>query len=329
MNKFSRVISKINYYNKPVRILTYATHEGFQASMAGCNAEFVMIPSPEGKKWDSDYRKIPDNFIELDTFNSNSVEYAHVGLSHTISQREHMQRICFDFNIPHINMLHVYPFYNKRITGKIKADNKVEAQVFTTKNQAEEWGYVDGEYKIIEHGIDTDLFSGWENGNYILTIANFYKDRGSELGYDLYEKIRGVLSQRGINFKHVGKSNNGESKAAESVEALACEYKKCGIFLNTATRSVVPTTLLEAMATGCICVSTVNPTIDNLIIDGVNGFKADSLEKFIYIIEHIVNTLTPEKALEISTNARNTILNEYSLDKFVSNWDNLFMEVNV
>ena len=297
--------------------------------MAGCNAEFVMIPSPEGKKWDTDYRKIPENFIEIDTFNQNSVEYAHLGLSHTIAQREHMQRICNDFNIPHINMLHIYPHYNKRIVNKIKADNKAEFQVFTTKNQAEEWGYIGGEYKIIEHGINTNLFNGWENGGHILTVANFYKDRGSELGYDLYSRIRGILEQRGVNFKHVGKSNSGESKAASNIEELATEYRKCGIFINTAIRSVVPTTLLEAMSTGCICVSTVNPTIDSLIINGVNGFKVDSIESFISTIEHIIEALAPEEAQKISANARNTIVEKYSEERFIANWDSLFKEADV
>ena len=325
MNKFSSVINSINRdKDKPLRIISFSTHEGFQLSMAGCNAQYIMIDGPEGKKWDNDYRKMPSNIIEipLDGF-YNKVEYADLVLSHTINQRGLAQRIADDFLIPHINLNHIYPDKNlpTRAIELIKRENRANATVFTTEDQRNSWGYDSNNSTIIGHGIDTKHFDGWnmKNGK-ILTVANDFDTRGSELGFDLYTSIVNAIGKQ--NFLHIGKSKTGFSKPAKDYDELAKIYRESNIFINTCYRSVIPTTLLEAMATGMPVVSTINPTVDELIKNGENGFKAKSDKEMVdYIIGLSRDTSLCKK---MGDSARRTIIERYSLEKFVNNWDSLF-----
>lgn len=74
-----------------------------------------------------------------------------------------------------------------------------------------------------------------------------------------------------------------------------------------------PKTILEAMSCGSIVIGTNVKGINNIIIDGYNGYlcepTADSIQNTINRVHHAA----PSELLFISSNARKTIENEYSL----------------
>jgi len=301
--------------------------------MADTNkVEFVVIPSPEGKEWDTDYREIPNNVIMVGSEQLQSLDYVNVGLSHTLPQREHMSQICKDFNIPHINMLHIYPEESLVETGRwinsVKADNKADIQVFTTIDQAAQWGYSQSECTIIPHGIDTDHFSGWSGEeNSTLTVSNFFEERDSELGFTYYNITKSILSYKNYtNFIHVGKSNSNFSKPAKDYDDLSTKYKTARIFFNPCYRSVIPTTLLEAMSTGMPVVTRSNATIEKLISHGENGLLVhDNPENAAAAIQILLEDSSLCK--KMGEAARKTVLEKYNMEKFENNWINCYERI--
>ena len=113
----------------------------------------------------------------------------------------------------------------------------------------------------------------------------------------------------------------GLSKPAASIEELVATYQNSRIFLNTSTISPVPTALMEAMSCGCAVVSTATCMIPEVIEHGVNGFITNDKEQ---MKQHLVDLLNDEDmAREIGDNARKTIVERYSTDLFVNNWESV------
>ena len=327
ITKFTTMVRGINREkSSPLRIVSFSVHEGFQTELAKTGNEFIHVESPEGKKWDVDYREIPHNIIETSFESFLKTDAVDIVLSHTLAQRESISDFCKQLNIPHVSLMHCYPNpgFSDRMIEEIKAKNIADWNVFTTDDSMKEWGY-SGEDNalVIKHAIDTDIFNCWNpSGPSVLTVANDYRERSSELGYDRYEILLKMFGENARIFNHVGKSPDGWSSPASSIKDLAKKYETNKIFLNTCHRSVLPTTLLEAMSTGMPVISASNPTISSLIKNGENGFVADDVNEIAKYIDLLLKD--DELCAKIGMNARETVLNKFSIDQSSLSWNNLF-----
>ena len=116
----------------------------------------------------------------------------------------------------------------------------------------------------------------------------------------------------------------GLSVAAQSTEHLIQEYCSSRIFLNTSLISPVPTCLLEAMACGCAIVTTSTCMIPEIIKNGENGYISNDPIK---LREYVERLLSDEKlATKLGLAARETIINNFSLDNFVNKWNEVFVQ---
>ena len=100
------------------------------------------------------------------------------------------------------------------------------------------------------------------------------------------------------------------------------EYNSAKVFLNTSTISPVPTSLLEAMSCGSAVVSTATCMIPEIIENGVNGFISNDEEE----LKSYIKTLLEDDELrsKMGTAARETVLNNFSEEKFINNWNKTF-----
>lgn len=114
----------------------------------------------------------------------------------------------------------------------------------------------------------------------------------------------------------------GLSVPAQSTEHLREIYQKSRIFYNTSLHSPVPTVLLEAMACGCAIVSTANCMIPDIIQHGVNGLISNDPRELRSYLEMLLNNESIGKKLGES--ARETIVKNYSLDRFLNSWNKAF-----
>jgi glycosyltransferase involved in cell wall biosynthesis len=116
----------------------------------------------------------------------------------------------------------------------------------------------------------------------------------------------------------------GLSVAAQSTQELVNEYNKCAIFFNSSTLSPIPTSLLEAMSCGCAVVSTATCMIPTIIKNDINGFISnDENELKNYLIMLLNN---PEKRHQLGKAARQTIVELFSEEQFITKWNKLFDE---
>ncbi len=83
-----------------------------------------------------------------------------------------------------------------------------------------------------------------------------------------------------------------------------------------------PISILEAMSSGCVVISTKWAGISDIITDGINGYLFDPKDIEIEKLYETAKNIDFETVL---TNARNSIIKEYSQKKYIENMRNIFI----
>jgi glycosyltransferase involved in cell wall biosynthesis len=117
----------------------------------------------------------------------------------------------------------------------------------------------------------------------------------------------------------------GFSQPAQCKEHLRDIYQTAAVFLNTSLHSPVPTVMLEAMACGCPVVTTGTCMIPEIIEHGVNGIIANNTSDMKFWCRELLSK--PELARKIGEAARQTIISNFGLERFINNWNQLFYHI--
>lgn len=311
LRKATRGDSKLN-------VLSFATHERYQTGLKNVNADFYLLDGPGVKKWHNKYAPLPANHhiismlpteVEFDLVLSQN-KFCQFGPASQISQALH---------IPHVVLEHCLPMdsygpeelqYFKNMRGDIN--------VFISEFSRKAWGWGEDEAVVIHHGVDSNLFCpkiDAKRQDVILSVANDWVNRDHLLNFRGWQRIT-----QGLPVAVFG-DTPGLSKAAKDTNELAQAYRSARVFLNTSLMSPIPSVVLEAMASGCAIVTTATCMLPEIIENGVNGFISNDEN---YLRQKCVELLkNPELAFQLGVAARNTILDRFSLDKFVVNWNNI------
>ena len=315
------IINKsLNPTKDKYKILTFATHERYQTQLSKTGHDFYLFRYEDCKEWDTNYAKMPSNHYVLPR---NSI-ISGLNFDLILSQSKFGQfQIASQLNqaldIPLVSLEHTLPIPSwpqqqleafKRMTG--------ELNVFISEHSVDKWG-MNCQSKVVHHSVDTDLFkpSDVEKTSALLSVVNDFKNRDYCCNYSGWQRIT-----EGFEAKLVGSCSEGLSKPASSIEELVSEYNSAGVFLNTSTISPVPTSLLEAMSCGCAVVSTATCMIPEIIKNGVNGFISNDEEELKSYINDFIND--EELRKEMGRAARETILNNFSEESFINNWNKTF-----
>jgi glycosyltransferase involved in cell wall biosynthesis len=326
----------------PLNILTFPTHERYETQLAKTGHNFYAFQHPKAKRWNYNQLLPPKNYhILIDNGLPEYIDYDMMLVQSKFGQFQLGYEINKTLGIPMIVLEHTLPTPN--VMPKEKIDSMREmignVNVFISEYSMREWGISNG--LVIHHGLDTETFNPeatyedgssldrWINeggsqnaqqrGNYILTVANDFKNRDYCLNYKGWERVT-----KGLNTRVIG-DNPGWTLSAESTEALAAEYAHAGVYFNSTTISPIPTTLLEAMACGCPVVSTATCMIPQIIKNGYNGFISNDEDELHKYLVNILNN--KELANELGRNARKTIIEQFSEDRFIKDWNYLFQKV--
>lgn len=311
------------------KVLTFAVHERTQSNMSDIDADFYLYSKPPHiKNWNNNYAKLPENhFILPVEYLPEAIPFDFVISQNKFGQFEVAQQISQKLQIPLISLEHTWPTsnipkkhidYMKGMIGDVNVYiGKTQAQAWEAKNPV-----------IIRHCVDTDIFKPFqtydhlpqkERVNHILTVANDYPNRDYVLGFTQYLKVTKDLPTFPIG------DSPGFSEAAKNTTDLASIYANSRIFLNTSIQSPIPTSLLEAMASGCACVSTNNCEIPYYIDHGINGLLANSDQEMRKYLENLVKD--KDLAYFLGNNARQTILKKCSKSEFTKQWNNTFKSI--
>lgn len=304
------------------KILTFPTHEGYQTTLSKTGQEFYMMMGPNIKQWDFHTRPLPPNhyIYNQDIDHNHWIEDFDLILCQNRQQQFNIcQSIGNRLQIPIIVLDHTEPPPNAlKMFMKQLREMRGDKHVYITEHNKNTWDDPDG--IVINHGIDTDIFTGW-NGlkNCGISVVNLFPERDVFCGWNIWQEI-----SQSINIDLFGFNPSLKTKSINDISELVSELSQHRYYLNTSQHSPVPLSMLEAMAVGCPIVTTDKQEISKIIEHGVNGFKSNNTNELIDYCKQLENDY--ELAKSLGQAARQTILDKFNINRFCVEWNKVFMD---
>tara|TARA_B100000700_G_scaffold260782_1_gene296383 strand:- start:7564 stop:8592 length:1029 start_codon:yes stop_codon:yes gene_type:complete len=315
-----RDISKSFGEPEKYNILTFAAHERYQSQLAKTGHNFYLFQSDGVKNWNNDYAPLPDNHyilpretlykgLSFDMILSHS-KFGQFQMSELINKNLGLPIISLEHTVPTPNLKQEWLDEIKNMTGDI--------DVFISEYSKGVWDLNTDEYEIVHHSVDTETFKprSIEKKPYVLSVVNDFVNRDYCCNYSGWVRIT-----EGLDTRLVG--DNGDiGSPASSVDDLVNEYNSAQVFLNTSTFSPIPSVVLEAMACGSAVVSTATCMIPEIIEHGVNGMISNDESELRSYIEQLLSDKDLRE--KIGKAAKETILNKFTEESFLNNWNKIF-----
>lgn len=309
---------------EPLSILTFCTHERYETGLSKTGHNFYAYRSPQVKNWNTVYAPVPANYTLLNQKKGHKqlppdVEFDLVLSQNKFGQFQLAQAFARQLHLPLVSLEHTLPHttWNQAQLDQCLA-MRGDVNVFISEFSRERWGWKPEEAEVVHHGVDTETFSPaqCERKSYILSVVNQLNtpERKWCCGYDMWEE-----ATKGLPRLHLGESPDGWSQPAKSIPDLVNHYREAAVFVDTASASPIPTVVLEAMACGAVVVSRGNAMVPEVIEHGVNGFICPTVDGMRKQLTEVLKN--PGLYEHIGRAARQTILNRFSMDTFVTNWD--------
>ena len=322
MNNLKKIIEASNNNTKAVyNILTFPTHERYETQLCKTNHNFFSFNLPNAKKWNYEQLKPPSNYHILPeanvcyNFNYDFIlvqsRYWQFQVATQLNQFLRLPIVCLDHTLPPIGIAKDNEIYTMRsMVGDIN--------VFISDYSKNIWD-INGKSTVINHSIDSEIFKPLQldKKDYVLTVGNDFIKRDYCLNYQGFCRVTDGLEKRIVG------DTPGVSKAASSTQELVEEYNKCGVYFNSST-TPIPMSFLEAMSCGCAVVSVATSMIPSIIENGVNGFISNDeneLRSYIQLLQS-----DKELRVKLGNNARQTILEKFSEERFIAEWNQVFNE---
>lgn len=312
-----------------LNIISWPTHESYQASMANVNADFWLWRGEGIKDWNNSYRQLPRNHHLLDPNKGEDQLPPDVNFDCILSQNPAGQfpvayKLSKVLHLPLVTITHTLPpptvpYGYLEEVKQMRGD----VNVFISEFSRNVWGWTDDEAEVIHHGIDTKLFKPNERKQrekHILSVVNCWKDRDWCCNYSGWERVTKNLPTKVLG------DNPGLSSPAKSLTELISTYQGSRIFLNTSTISPVPTSLLEAAACGCAIVSTSNCMIPEIFTHDKNAFLTNDEKAMRIYLERLL--ADPGLAKKMGDEARKVVEEKFGLSAFVANWDAILQKTS-
>ena len=318
--------------NEPINILTFPTHERYQSNLSKTGQNFYLWQGEGIKPWRSDYAKVPSGTVLLNPENGSNQIPPEIDIDLVLSQNKFGQfdiarQIAGQLSVPLVSIEHTLPMESWNTQQLQQLYNmRGDVNIFISEYSRRKWGWGYEEALVIHHGIDSFDFCPDEKvkkERVALSVVNDWINRDWCCGFNLWRQTTGYPeSHFPVN---VLGDTPGLSESAKSTEELIGTYRKSLVFLNTSLISPVPTSLLEAMSCGCAVVSTATCMIPEIIENGKNGYISNDPNELRGFVQKLLDN--EELAIEMGKNARQTILEDFSLNDFVSKWNQIFYGV--
>jgi glycosyltransferase involved in cell wall biosynthesis len=311
-----------------LNILTFPTHERYETGLCLTGHNFYAIRGPGIKDWHTRYAPLPKNYMLLNPSLGSKQIPPELDFDLILSQNKSGQfpgalDLAKQLHLPIISLEHTLPMkeWGPGVLQRVKK-MRGNVNVFISEYSREKWGWTPDEAHVIHHGIDTELFkpfTPFQNRKpQVLSVVNDWINRDWCCGYNLWKE-----GTSGFNTVVLG-DTPGLSQPAKDVKHLVMTYNESQVFVNTSLVSPIPTVLMEAMACGCAIVTTGNCMISQVVIDKYNGLIADTPSQIRSCVDRLLSN--PKEAEKLGVAARQTILERFSMPKFVEAWNKLLYE---
>mgnify|MGYP006347152857 FL=1 len=197
---------------------------------------------------------------------------------------------------------------------------------------------------VIHRGINIkDLSLVIENidkkSNQIICAGRFLPDKGFDKVIDIFSKLHKNINSSNLVLVGYGSAQSDLEKQTIDLKIESnvtftgylsqndvLKYmaeSDIFLFLSSKAGERLPNVVKEAMLSGCICIVSNTPGIDELIEDGKTGFIIE--ENNYDLIPNLISSLNEIKKEEIRTNAKEFILKnfdvELSMKKYINIWE--------
>lgn len=291
-----------------MNILTFAVHEGWETCWAKTGHNFFVMNSderPSGFK--TSERQKPNNINSIssdEAFRMCENDKIDILVIHTPNTQRLLGHKFYKFGLPIIEMQHCkpHPAWNSDIIRKIKDSSYADISVF-----------------ICGHTVDDSLYKYSYTGDneYILSVGYDFIGRKEILGYDLWRQII-----RGFKNIHLGDENVENGVISNAKDMATVYYPQSRLYLNTSVNSTLPTSMLEAMATGLPVITVANDLYYDIFSDGISAMLFDDPFDAREQISELMNDL--DKAKEIGAGGYKVFMDNYETKYFVNNWNHIF-----
>lgn len=207
-SKHESILRAINNTSRKYNILTFPTHESYQANLASMPHTFYLYQGNGIKPWTPKYRPLPKNHILLDGTDqqiSIDMKFDIVLSQNKYGQFQVAEKVCQYLNIPLVSIEHTLPFISWS-QGQVQrmASMRGDINIFISRYSINQWKFDENDpsVRIVEHAVNTDVFNNenaQHNDNRILTVVNDHKNRDwcmpsgqkilTDHGYKNIEKI--------------------------------------------------------------------------------------------------------------------------------------------
>jgi len=196
--------------------------------------------------------------------------------------------------------------------------------------------YISNGFEIVD-----DNYLTKEKRNIIIsTVGRFSNEKNQIFLINAFEKLNNNLHKL-VLFGSVGNAYDKindyiiKNKLQNRVELKLDEndpmkiYKNIDIFVLPSKYEGFPNTLYEAMISCKICLISESANLDSHIIDGYNGyvFKLDSIDGLVSKINFIIEQFNSDEINKIRKNAYSCVKNNYSIDKIISEYTDLYKNI--
>lgn len=327
MNTISGILRRATRkQGEALNILTCPTHEAFETGLAKTGHNFWAIRAPGIKDWNEAYRPLPSNYVLLNPDKGDQQLPPEIDFDVVLSQQKFGQfqilsKIAQKYQLPLVSLEHTQPLPHwPEAQLKHLKSMRGDVNVFISEFSRDAWGWDASEATVIHHGIDTDVFRPGNEARkpVILSVVNDWINRDVFCGFKVWQE-----ATAGLPVLPVG-ATPGLSEPAGSVEALSKLYSSSQVFINTSLVSPIPTSLLEAMASGCAVVTTGTSMIPSIIKHGINGFMSNEPKQLGVFCKMLLSPEMEKTRIRMGEEARKTILEKFSMSVFTNNWNKLF-----
>ena len=348
--------------SRPLKVLSYRWHCPHQYELYRLGHEVTLargLGNPYCDSWGWDKRPLPTNarFRDASEINPRDFDVAILHFDENVLRPDlgqvlgpewgaSFQRALAEWDIPKVAVCHGTPqfhgqydaSYNEPDLGQVIDESRQELvdavsdiTVVCNSMQAEhEWRF--RKSTTIWHGFSPHEYPMGRRDRGILSMPrSAMVGRPHYNGLFVHDWVRDRLGDD-TRITHLTVSDPNSGYERDSQDWAVAKFHKYvatlgqySTYFNSTIRSPMPRTRGEAMMSGLVPVSLNNYDVNQFIVNGVNGFYADTEEELAEYLKYLTRNQWSRERMGLAS--RRTALDLFNLDRYLASWSTLLAEV--
>ena len=302
-------------------IITFMYDGLFDIMLANAFPNHIFYGIVPNIIWDNylKYIDIPPNlilFTELTTRALSTMTVDAVICHDKMKQFDIAKQLTSFLHVPLISIEHIDKPPQMRVED-LKLINTQRVANFTisiSNNVASSWGYKNS--TIIPYGFSTYNNDLNEKQHKAIWIGKLHQGE--------YDFAKDLLKRSPIPVTLIG--DNPELSTMLSWTEIVKLYRESDICIHIAPQAFTSIPTMTAMENRCAIFALLNPSVNNILTDDVDGIICSTQDDMIAKLKTIGSNKV--KINELGNNAKTTIRQNYPLGTFVDKWTEVFNKLS-